>query len=63
MIYNDFFTEFKNLSKGFHFTDNKLILMFAQGVKDVSIFDFTNLYRSQNASRIIQRRGFTLLTG
>ncbi|XP_023330453.1 F-actin-monooxygenase MICAL2 [Eurytemora carolleeae] len=34
-----------------------------KGVKDVSIFDFTNLYRSQNASRIIQRRGFTLLTG
>jgi len=34
-----------------------------EGRNDVSIFDFTNLYRSQNACRIIERNGCTLLTG
>jgi len=34
-----------------------------KGKNDASIFDFTNLYRSQNACRIIQRRGINLLTG
>ena len=34
-----------------------------KGHKDVSIFDFTNLYTSQNACRVRQRRGHRLLLG
>ena len=34
-----------------------------KGKNDVSIFDFTHLYRSENASRILRTEGATLLTG
>jgi len=34
-----------------------------KGQKDVSIFDFTNLYTSQNACRVQERRGYKLLLG
>eukprot|EP00092_Neocalanus_flemingeri_P020892 GFUD01022634.1.p1 GENE.GFUD01022634.1~~GFUD01022634.1.p1 ORF type:complete len:787 (+),score=168.87 GFUD01022634.1:426-2786(+) len=34
-----------------------------KGHKDVSIFDFTNLYTSQNACRVQERRGYRLLLG
>lgn len=31
------------------------------GQPDVSMFDFTSMYAAENASRIIERRGFRLL--
>jgi len=48
-----------------HFSHKLPVNPFAKwkGGNDVSIFDFTNLYRSQNACRIIQRNNCTLLTG
>ena len=45
------------------FTTAVAVCTTVQGEHDVSIFDFTNLYRSQNACRIVQRNGSTLLTG